>query len=408
MYEFERNKLKALIGEENYEYFKAYKCFLAGGAITSLFCNREINDLDIYFRNREDIVNFFSEAVMSQKIWIITRTKKALLYKCENGSTIQLIYFKTFDSVEKIFDTFDFAVCMGAYDFEKEDFVLHENFLKTNSQRILTFNPGTAFPLVSAIRVQKYKDKGYSISKLEYLRILLTCMNLHINNYEDLKEQLGGMYGIEYDEIIKPLEDEEFDIGKVVDKMSQLIYQPEYFKKKPVPQSDVEPNLLYIKRLVGGKIDLYEFNEKLYLYEDNYYFENVTTDVDLQHDDVNIMPISDLLKPNFKLYKVVNKVNDRYFSNWDSKFEYVVGEVAIGRGKSIGCEKYTRGIFGCLSVEAAEDVGGFDSPRKTIIELEVESSDDILDLNDRILEVRKAKFIKEIPVKYEEPDFLAF
>lgn len=407
MYDFERNKLKALIGEENYEYFKTYKCFLAGGAITSLFCNREINDLDIYFRNREDIVSFFSEAVMSQKICIIARTKKALLYKCENGSIIQLIYFNTFDSVEKIFDTFDFTACMGAYDFEKEAFVLHENFLKANSQRILTFNQGTAFPLVSAIRVQKYKDKGYSISKLEYLRILLTCMNLHIDNYEDLKEQLGGMYGIEYDDIIKPLENEEFNIGKVVEKMSQIIYQSEYFEKKPVSENNVEPNLIYIKRLVGGRIDLYKYNDKLYLYDEDC-FEDVTKDVDLQHDDVNIMSLSDLLKPNFKLYKVVNKVNDKYFSYWDRKFEYIVGEVAVGRGKSIDCERYTRGIFGCLSVEAAKDVGVFNDPNKAMIELEVESADDILDVNDRILEVKKAKFIREIPVKYEKLDFTAF
>lgn len=112
---------------------------------------------------------------------------------------LQLICFDTFDTPKKIFDTFDFTVCMGCYDFKKEKFVLHSDFLKHNSQRILMFNDKTRFPIVSALRVDKYKQKDYTISKTEYLRIILTCMDLHIDNYEDLKEQLGGMYGVNGD-----------------------------------------------------------------------------------------------------------------------------------------------------------------------------------------------------------------
>lgn len=59
MYEFEKNKLyqhledgtpslKSLIQD-----FKDQKVMIAGGAITSLFCNREINDIDVYFRTEE-------------------------------------------------------------------------------------------------------------------------------------------------------------------------------------------------------------------------------------------------------------------------------------------------------------------------------------------------------------------
>ena len=81
MYEFEKNKLKAYIGKKQYELFKSYRCILAGGAITSLFTNRPINDLDIYFRCKDDVMQFFVNEIMSTNIWVLANTKKATVYK---------------------------------------------------------------------------------------------------------------------------------------------------------------------------------------------------------------------------------------------------------------------------------------------------------------------------------------
>lgn len=58
MYEFEKNKLKAHLGDNLYSTLKDYNCIIAGGMITSLFCNREINDVDVYFRNTKDLRDF--------------------------------------------------------------------------------------------------------------------------------------------------------------------------------------------------------------------------------------------------------------------------------------------------------------------------------------------------------------
>ena len=47
MYEVEKRKIKEMLGSEVYDVLKETKCVLAGGAITSLFTNKEINDFDI-------------------------------------------------------------------------------------------------------------------------------------------------------------------------------------------------------------------------------------------------------------------------------------------------------------------------------------------------------------------------
>lgn len=43
----EKKKLKQTLGDNAWELFKQAGVFVAGGAVTSVFCNREINDIDI-------------------------------------------------------------------------------------------------------------------------------------------------------------------------------------------------------------------------------------------------------------------------------------------------------------------------------------------------------------------------
>lgn len=63
MYEIEKLKIKQMLGSEVYDTLKETKCVLAGGAITSLFTNREINDFDLYFTSKESLTQVFAQAV---------------------------------------------------------------------------------------------------------------------------------------------------------------------------------------------------------------------------------------------------------------------------------------------------------------------------------------------------------
>src|SRR5690606_39576707 len=74
------------------------------------------------------------------------------------------------------------------------------------------------YPIMSAIRVKKYESRGYKISKNELLRILLKCSCLNISSYDELAEQIGGLYGLSVDEVFetdKPFDrSEERRVGK--------------------------------------------------------------------------------------------------------------------------------------------------------------------------------------------------
>lgn len=391
MFEFEKNKLKAFLGKELYSNLKDYKCIVAGGTITSLFCNREVNDVDVYFRSKKDISDFILEVVKdSCNMWIVAQTKKSLSLK-SGDKLIQLICFNVFDTAEDIFNTFDFTVCMGAYDFKTEEFVLHEDFLKHNSQRLLMFNNKTAYPIVSSLRVDKYRQKGYTISKTEYLRVILTCMDLDISNYDDLKEQLGGMYGVDYDDVIKPLEGEKLNLTTVIEKMSEIVNHPDYFKPYHSKEFEVDNWFIFISSLLGEKIKAYSFRNELYTYNKEDGFEKIK-EKDLKCMKLDIKPLDDFFKSGLYVYKNVNKVDGRLISNWDKDFEYKIGEYAVSRGKSWGDREV--GLYVLPTIEITKDHCYNNREDSVIIELKLDSVDDFLDLES--FTIRKALTIKEV------------
>ena len=141
------------------------KCFIAGGAITSLYTNKPINDFDIYpksLEGREDAIRW----AFDSGYWNCHVSSRALTFVNRDGDNVQIMIFDTFETADKIFSQFDFTVCMGAFDLDAEKFILHEKFLLHCSQRFLSFNPNTRYPYASAWRVRKYEEKGFTIGKM--------------------------------------------------------------------------------------------------------------------------------------------------------------------------------------------------------------------------------------------------
>ena len=242
MYEREIKRLRSCMDEELWVMFAELGCYVAGGSITSLFTKKEINDLDIYFPSKKSMVialaNIFGcaedvdeELIPEDKFFDIPAykllcgqyTEKSIMfgnpYKKEHP--VQFIHFKYFDSPEAIFDTFDYTICMGAYDIKKDELVFHPSFMAHNSQRHLQFNTNTSYPLVSLFRVKKYEDKGYTISKAQLTRVILTCMQLELKSWEDVESHIGGMYG---EDVLSVFDtDKEFNIDEVVEQLDNLV-----------------------------------------------------------------------------------------------------------------------------------------------------------------------------------------
>lgn len=315
-YQFEKNKLYAYLGEDLIALFKRYNLIIAGGTITSLFTNNEINDIDVYARSEDDALAFVEE-VWNDSIHIVSNTKKALQFMY-GDTNVQLIHFKYFDNPKDIFETFDYTVCMGLFDFATEGFILHPDFLKHNSQRIIKFNSDTAFPIVSLLRVQKYEKKGYKISKPEFIRIILTCMNLDINTYEELKDQLGGMYGINYDKLFEDIEDEEFNLETAINKIADIALDEDYFKKPVTIEFNSLDDLVdSITKTVFKYINI---NNKSYRIGHNGSLrksKNVEKGEKIENEEYF---------NSLKIYKFVNKVDDTYSSFYENEFKFIEAE----------------------------------------------------------------------------------
>ncbi|MGG1652292.1 hypothetical protein ABHN03_04100 [Paenibacillus sp. NRS-1775] len=316
---FEKNKLYNILGSHLVNTLKEHEVFVAGGTITSLFSGNPINDIDLYFRSEASLVELVERIYEDSDEWVYALTKKALLVRVDDKE-VQLIHFKYFENAEQIFDSFDFTICMGAFDFKTEEFILHNDFLKHNAQRQLRFNKDTAFPIVSLLRVQKYKDKGYYISKPEFLRIALRCMYLQIDSIEKLKEHLGGMYGINYDKLISLDEGEEFNLSNMIDKIADLSQSEEYFKKpKEISFNSVDDIIEILEKEMPKITRINGYTYKLSA-------KGVLKKFSRELEEVEEFDGKQYIESR-KFYKFVDKRDDRYFSHWDKKFEYKIAQM---------------------------------------------------------------------------------
>lgn len=196
---------------------------IAGGAITSVFTRKEINDIDIYFPDAKKASQFVA-ALYSKEFGyhnFTNVTNKSLMFVSRDSEAkCQLIFYKFHLDVQSIFNDFDFTINMGAYIPKEDKFILHEDFLKHNSQRTIQINTNTAYPIISVLRIQKYADRGYHVSKPQLVRLLLRLSQLGINSWKELKDHLGGMYGYNVDDIFP--EDKEFSMELAISVLDSI------------------------------------------------------------------------------------------------------------------------------------------------------------------------------------------
>jgi hypothetical protein len=225
-YDIEKHRLLRNLPKDLVDLAKEKHLLLMGGAITSVFTLKRINDFDFYLFDptmKDDVVKFFNEHYKQA-----FSSDNALSYVDEeNKNKYQVVIKPEFSGTcQAIFEMFDFTICMGGFDLRHNEFILHENFLKHNAQRILVFNHKTFYPMSSLIRVRKYLARDYTITNAEYLKLCLSIANLNIKTYGDLKKHIEGIDTL----IFKPLtdaillkKDQSCDLKDAIDEISKVL-----------------------------------------------------------------------------------------------------------------------------------------------------------------------------------------
>lgn len=233
MYEFETERKALLRGfdEDTIELFKTCNAIIAGGAITSIFSSKEINDYDVYFHNIKDMQTFMANAFdeTGEDVELIdyppyqlvctSYTTRSIMFRL-GEQKVQLIHFRFFDSIADIFESFDFTINMGAFDFSTNEFVMDTRFLPDLSKRRLVFNEKTTYPIISTLRVHKYISRGYNISKKVMFQLALAVSRLEINSWEELEDQLSGFYGVDVKDLFNV--NAEFNLSAAIDMLDEV------------------------------------------------------------------------------------------------------------------------------------------------------------------------------------------
>lgn len=200
---------------------------------------------------------------------------KSITYVLEDGVNMQFVYNNFYNNAEDIFKTFDFTCVMGAYDCLHEKIVYDDNFWLHNSQKFLSFNNKTSFPIISLLRVGKYKSRGYKISRNEMLKISLAISQLELSSWEEAAEQLGNTYGLSLASF-DATDNEPFSIEALLERI-QAVSDGEN-----LPMSEVYKYPLHVVDFVvlGKPVEYIEINgETIYTDPDAYNCERELEDM---------------------------------------------------------------------------------------------------------------------------------
>lgn len=231
-FEAQIDKTISLIGSDMLLALNKAGAIIAGGAVLSNFTHQEVKDVDVYFRDRNSMIEAFVELTDDWDSVYLGHTDKSITMKDrDSGAIVQFIYFDFFDNAEAVFEAFDFTVCMAAIELNQGNYelVMHPKFLSDVASRTLHFNPNTAYPYISLIRTRKYEEKGYKIGKGNMLAIAAACARIYIDSWELAKQQLGGVYGYNIELAIEadtPFTQE--NLHHVLTKIKEVEYSPNF------------------------------------------------------------------------------------------------------------------------------------------------------------------------------------
>jgi hypothetical protein len=210
-----------------YPFSSLEKCFVAGGAILSVVTKSDVSDYDIYPKSTEAAIETIYYLMEEEGCFIVNISDRAITLKSNDVKNdkderviVQVMMFDEFASADRIFEFFDFTVCMAAFDCDTKEYVFHPDFWIDVAGKTIRFNPKTRYPLNSMMRLGKYRAKGYTLPTSEMVRMSLTLMTSALpTSWDELEAVIGGTYG---QQVKLHTEGKEFSIQAAIDLFDNL------------------------------------------------------------------------------------------------------------------------------------------------------------------------------------------
>jgi len=176
------DKLKVL-----YKYFENRKSgFIAGGIFKDIFLDREFRDIDWYFHNEFDFSELLTSVAADKKNILIYENSNAICYYNGYYNTKEEFVKKQFGYPKRILEGFDFSVSKFCLFKENRSLkvIFHKDFFEDLTNRRLRYSNEVKNPILFMNRIMKYSSYGFSLSKNDFLKLMLQINQL---NPDDLK-----------------------------------------------------------------------------------------------------------------------------------------------------------------------------------------------------------------------------
>jgi hypothetical protein len=136
--------------------------WIAGGAIRRTIMGKEPeSDFDFFFRDADQL-GTFADGLLERGYRKVRETEHHIQFRgAPNGGVerdVQLIRFKYYQSAEDVIDSFDFTICMVAFD--GETLTAGEYALFDLGRQTLAIHQVT-FPVSTMRRMIKYTKQGF-------------------------------------------------------------------------------------------------------------------------------------------------------------------------------------------------------------------------------------------------------
>lgn len=218
-YRREREAIRWIVDDELYKLLSTIRACIAGGCITSIFTGQPIADIDIFFRDQvsyDRAVRYFGMCERNKyrgtravcetdkaKTFAMTHNKKyypdvanygLTFFRKDANQTEVVIQLVRHDvncgEPEDIVNRFDITACQAAFDFKTDNFVLGSRFLQDNARRRVVINPECKNVIGAFFRMQKYIEKGYTVSPREYLKAAFMLADKKYKTYREFVDDL--------------------------------------------------------------------------------------------------------------------------------------------------------------------------------------------------------------------------
>ena len=369
-------KLHKNIDATVWDIFKKNNVMLAGGTFERLFNNQPINDLDIYFRKPMDAYNTIMELLV-EKYSVLSKSNRSLLLKknkLDKVLPINVIIMKYFNNLGEVMNLFDYECCKAGFDFSNDSFEYSLDFWESLQTKNLTYT-GSLYPIGALMRLNKYISRGYTADYVSVLKLYRDLRNVDTTDPSVLEQQIGGMYGCAID--LKGL-----TLDQIIDKIENTISyekQPKFIDSNEI--EDIFADLFTTKKCT---LPVSKYSGRDTIYQLTYCGDTITDIREYMYDNTAHRNVEEATFP-MVFGKWINTRDNKYYSNYDPKFEYKLGEVAIA--------KHSGGLY--IALESRKHQATYAGGNNVWAKISVESIEDVLDWNNSdMIRIKKGKVIE--------------